>query len=96
MTTPITKYDFLASGTRTRCEYRNTHEGTILSVTDPRAWYGRFETEEEVIQHLEHMAKMNRRMHSQYNMPLVHSDKQPVLWDFGKIYWETVKDLYPA
>lgn len=88
-----TKFDFLPTGARVTCEYRMQHQGTVLSATDPVAWYGRFQTQEEVAIHLEKMEKMNRRLHSQYGMPLISDNRQPVAWDFGRVYWESASAL---
>lgn len=81
-------------GTRVQCEYRYENQGTVLSDTDPRAWNGQFTTEEEVAAHLEREKKLSWRLNSQYGMPIVRDTRVPVLWDFGKVYWDSADSLY--
>lgn len=83
-------------GTRVKCAYRKNdgtgyeHVGTVLAVNDPRVWTGsiafgdRTPTQEEVDGHVAWCHSQN----------LLADAKQPVKWDFGKIYWD--HQLYAA
>jgi hypothetical protein len=65
------------------------HTGEVLAVDDPRAWTdtlafpGRTPTADEVKAHVEQL----------HIRPLVYDGRVPVLWSFGKVYWETADNL---
>jgi hypothetical protein len=77
----------LAAGTRVKCRYREQHQGTLLAFDDPRAWQGsiafgdglpdRDAVRDHVLKHLDTLGK------------LWPYHNQPVLWDFGKVYWDS-------
>lgn len=66
------------------------HLGTVLAPTDPRAWANtlafpdRTPTHEEVVAHV--------------NQPHIKAfmSSVPVLWTFGKVYWESPTSVAPT
>jgi hypothetical protein len=87
----MTTQTILAPGIRVRCEYREHHEGTVLSIEDPRAWIQtlRFPCDEpdpvQVKEHVQDLIRLGRRI----------DDRIPVLWDFGRAYFDDKAKLYP-
>jgi hypothetical protein len=77
----------LAVGTRVTCRYREQHQGTLLAFDDPRVWQGsgafgeglpeREAVRDHILRHIDSLGK------------LWPYHNQPVLWDFGKIYWDS-------
>jgi hypothetical protein len=68
-------------GTRVRCAYRGGHTGTVLSVDDPLAWKGSLAFPEG----MPNRAAVKIHVRS---LDLISRSK-PVLWDFGRVYWDT-------
>lgn len=70
-------------GDRVTCRYRVGFEGTLLAVDDPRAWegtgaFGPGLPDVDAV-----------RAHVARHESLLESDgAKPVLWDFGKVYWD--------
>lgn len=83
-------------GARVRAAYgrldRGTgveHTGEVLATDDPRAWEGTIAFSEglpTVDQVRAHLAKSHIGK-------FLESDRIPVLWSFGKVYWEKTADL---
>lgn len=79
-----------------RIPYRHAHPscwgqpwaGTVLAIDDPRAWEGsiafpdRKPKQADVTAHVAWCHKQGLLL-----------DKVPVLWDFGKVYWEKAASL---
>ena len=86
----------IAPGALVVCSYRPSHTGLVLAADDPRAWAGTMAfpdtsldappAAEDVTAHL---AK-----HSALGTPL--GGKVPVLWSFGRVYWEALDALAPC
>jgi hypothetical protein len=75
-------------GDRVKCTYRGNHLGTVLAIDDPRAWQESiaFEgtpSQEQVTAHVEWCLSQG----------LLGPSRTPVLWDFGKVYWDTTVKL---
>lgn len=85
-------------GTKITAPYRNNpepswmahrHTGVVLAMNDPRAWSGslafctREPTQEAVDAHIAKVQSLGMGL----------GDKVPVLWSFGKVYWERVESL---
>lgn len=76
---------------RVRCSYRGDHVGTVLCITDPRAWEGsiafesRQPSQEAVCAHVAWCLDQG-----------LLRDSLPVLWDFGRVYWDRASSLSPA
>lgn len=77
-------------GTRVKCAYRVNdttgfeHVGTVLAKDDPRAWAGSLafpEASPDASAVAAHVARCEARGY-------LSDAKQPVLWDFGKLYWD--------
>ena len=68
-------------------EPEHDHVGTVLAPTDPRAWANTLAFPDRTPEQWEVAEKFLRS-----NQP---KDKVPVLWDFGRIYWEPVKHFHP-
>ena len=80
----------LAVGSRVTCRYRECHVGTLLATDDPRAWQGSIafgDTLPTVEAVREHVLRHLDDLGGPY-------PKQPVLWDFGSVYWDG--DLKPV
>jgi hypothetical protein len=87
----------LVPGARVVCRYRVTeggagqaHLGTLLAIDDPRAWAGSLAfpdavPDPELVK--AHVARCIARGD-------LRGDERPVLWDFGKVYWDS--QLGPA
>lgn len=89
-------------GTRVKCAYRKNdttgheHMGTVLAKDDPRCWAGSLafpEPNPDPRAVRAHVRKVLRRGDSVCGVP-GPSAQQPVLWDFGRIYWDS--QLYAA
>lgn len=77
-------------GQRVTCRYRESHVGTLLAMNDPQAWAGSLafpEASPDPIAVREHVLKHASELGGPH-------PKQPVLWDFGKVYWDA--DLTPV
>lgn len=85
----------IPAGARVTCRYRGCHRGTLLASTDPRAWQGSIAfgdgipdpeaVKDHVLKHLDTLGK------------LWPYHNQPVLWDFGKVYWDSdVREIDPV
>jgi hypothetical protein len=74
----------IAAGARVTCRYREGHQGVLLAAHDPRAWQGSLAFPGNDLPDVEtvkaHVAKCTASG--------LLDDKQPVLWDFGKVYWD--------
>lgn len=60
------------------------HAGTVLAQDDPRAWAGTLEFPEAMPDHgrvSAHVASCRLRG--------ILSERTPVAWDFGRVYWES-------
>jgi hypothetical protein len=72
-------------GTRVTCTYRGGHCGVVIAMDDPRAWAGSiaFPTatpnQTEVTAHVKRCQERGD----------LRGDYQPVMWDFGKVYWDS-------
>jgi hypothetical protein len=79
------KFIRIAPGARVTCRYRAGHQGIVIADDDPRAWAGSIAfpsptpSQAEVTAHVAHC--------KQNGWGSWH--EHPVLWDFGKIYWDT-------
>lgn len=77
--------EHIPAGTPVACAYRRGHHGIALALDDPRAWAGSiaFPTatpgQAEVTAHV-------RKCQLRGDL---RGDYQPVLWDFGKVYWDS-------
>lgn len=77
----------IPAGARVTCRYREAHQGVLLAFHDPRAWQGSIAfgdtmpdpeaTKAHVLRHLDTLGKQ---------WPY---HNQPVLWDFGTVYWDS-------
>lgn len=77
----------LVPGMRVRCVYRdaNGHVGTLLAIDDPRAWaHSLAFPEAGPPAHLvtAHVKRCQARGD-------LDGSRLPVLWDFGKLYWDS-------
>lgn len=79
-------------GDRVKCAYRvndttgHVHEGTVIADDDPRAWAGSIafpDASPNADDVRAHVARCRARG------DLAPGAHQPVLWDFGKVYWDT-------
>lgn len=85
MSKPNRKPKFVAVpvGTRVTCQYRGAHQGTVLAYDDPRCWAGSIAFPLATPSQAEVSAHVARCLGA--TGPWEH---QPVLWDFGKIWWD--------
>lgn len=77
-------YNRFPAGTRVRCAYRDAHEGTVLAHDDPRAWAGSIAfpgSSPDPAEVTAHVAKCEARGD-------LRDARQPVAWDFGRVYWD--------
>ena len=71
-----------------RADYREGHTGEILSIRDPRAWAGSLAFPVEFPDPEKVDAWVKECLTQGYLR-----DRVPVLWSFGKIYWENITSL---
>lgn len=79
----------MAPGSRVTCRYRGDHVGTVLAIDDPQVWAGSLafpEVNPDPGSVREHVSRCLSRG--------LLLDKIPVLWDFGRVYWD--RDLTEA
>lgn len=97
----MNKHDFIEPGTRATVMHRKMYTGTVLSNTDPRAWegsaafYGKTADEitpEEISAHLDKCIELYEKA-TKRPYATAHAPQQPIMWDFGKVYRELVKDM---
>lgn len=75
----------IAVGARVTCRYREMHQGTLLAHDDPRAWEGSgafgpgLPDADAVKAHVAKCIERGDLLGAHY----------PVLWDFGRVYWDT-------
>jgi hypothetical protein len=70
--------------------WRSPHKGVVLSENDPRAWqdtltFDGLPTQAQVDAHLAQLKARGDR----------DDERVPVLWSFGRAYWERRKSLRP-
>jgi hypothetical protein len=84
-------------GSRVKCAYRVNdtthyeHVGTVLGKDDPRCWAGTIAFPESNPSQADvsaHVARCEARGDLVCGVP-GPAAQQPVLWDFGRIYWDS-------
>lgn len=80
------------AGDRVSCAYRKDHQGTVLDAYDPRVWAGSiaFDGVEPTV---ESVRKHVDNLRTWAGNPAEWRSRAPVLWDFGKVFWDDVKAL---
>lgn len=68
--------------------WNQPHQGTLLALDDPRAWAGTLAFSSETPD-----AAAVRTHVAWCRSQGLLSDRQPVLWDFGRAYWENTASL---
>ena len=82
------------AGDRVSCAYRKGHQGTVLDAYDPRVWAGSiaFDGKEPTVESVRaHVDTLRTRAGLG-----AWTKRAPVLWDFGKVFWDDVKALRVA
>lgn len=78
-------YKRFPAGTRVKCAYRESYEGTVLAHDDPQAWAGSLAFPEQSPDRAAvkaHVARCEARGD-------LSDARQPVAWDFGRVYWDS-------
>ena len=77
-------------GQRVKCAYPDSHVGTLLALDDVRAWEGSIAFECRKLT----QAEVSAHVAWCKSHDLFCDGAQPVLWDFGRVYWD--RRLSPA
>jgi hypothetical protein len=81
----MSKSKLIPVGALVACAYRRGARGVVIAMNDPRAWAGSIAFPTATPNQTEVSAHVKR---CQDRGDLL-SDYQPVLWDFGKVYWDS-------
>jgi hypothetical protein len=95
------KMQKIEAGKKVVCDYRKQRytgeplTGMVLEKNDVRAWAGTMAfgyrqdpSQEEVDKHIKRCKEID------FEIGLKSDERFPVLWEFGKIYWEETDNLH--